>query len=237
MSYSLFKSYLNVEEAKEIRGSLLVMAIPAMAENVLQMLLGISDTAFLGHYDWRIMTAVGTANQVVFIFQAVLVAISTGSMVLLSNSYGANNHRRVDLIAWHAIYLSIAAGLILSFGSFFSDSLLSVLFPSSDSLMQMNGSKYLQIIMAGFPAMSIMIVLGAALRGAADTKSPLIVAAVANVLNVFLDDLWKVWVPRDGCLWGRTCNSLVESRRFSDNYCFAVSKSKNFDVKEAPEIL
>jgi len=75
------------------------MALPAIGENVLQMLLGISDTAFLGHYDWRIMTAVGTANQVVLVFQAVMVAISTGSMVLISNGYGADNRHRVDLIA------------------------------------------------------------------------------------------------------------------------------------------
>ncbi|HNU23893.1 MAG TPA: MATE family efflux transporter, partial [Mesotoga sp.] len=81
MAYSLLKSYLDAGEAKEIRRSLLVMALPAIGENVLQMLLGISDTAFLGHYDWRVMTAVGTANQGVFICQAVLVAISTGSMV------------------------------------------------------------------------------------------------------------------------------------------------------------
>jgi len=99
MVYSLLKSYLNAEETNEIRKSLLVMALPAISENVLQMLLGISDTAFLGHHDWRIMTAVGTANQVVLVFQAVMVAISTGSMVLISNSYGADNRHRVDLIA------------------------------------------------------------------------------------------------------------------------------------------
>ncbi len=187
MAYSLLKSYLDAGEAKEIRRSLLVMALPAIGENVLQMLLGISDTAFLGHYDWRVMTAVGTANQVVFIFQAVLVAISTGSMVLISNSYGARNQHRVNLIAWHAIYLSIVVGLILSVGSLFSGNLLSLLFPSSDAFMQMNGAKYLQTIMVGFPAMSIMVVLGAALRGAGDTRSPLIAAAIANGLNVFLD--------------------------------------------------
>jgi Na+-driven multidrug efflux pump len=78
MHYSLFKSYLQPAEAREIRKTLFTMALPAIGENVLQMLLGISDTAFLGHYDWRIMTAVGTANQVVFIFQAVLVPFLQG---------------------------------------------------------------------------------------------------------------------------------------------------------------
>lgn len=187
MHYSLFKSYLQPAEAREIRKTLFTMALPAIGENVLQMLLGISDTAFLGHYDWRIMTAVGTANQVVFIFQAVLVALSTGSMVLISNSIGAGNKERVNSIAWHAVYLSVVAGVVLSLGSFFSGQLLGLFFPSSDAFMQSNGSQYLGTIMAGFPAMSIMIVLGATLRGAGDTRSPMIVAAVSNVLNVFLD--------------------------------------------------
>jgi Na+-driven multidrug efflux pump len=79
------------------------------------------------------------------------------------------------------------AGVVLSLGSFFSGQLLGLFFPSSDAFMQSNGSQYLGTIMAGFPAMSIMIVLGATLRGAGDTRSPMIVAAVSNVLNVFLD--------------------------------------------------
>ena len=186
MHYSLLKSYLNIDEARDIRKSLLVMALPAIGENVLQMLLGISDTAFLGHYDWRVMTAVGTANQVIFIFQAVLVALSTGSMILVSNSYGAGNRERLNSIAWHAVYLSIGTGIVLSIGSIFSGGLLGLFFPASDEFMLTNGNQYLRIIMAGFPAMSIMIVLGATLRGAGDTKSPLIVAAIANGLNIFL---------------------------------------------------
>ena len=237
MHYSLLKSYLNIDEARDIRKSLLVMALPAIGENVLQMLLGISDTAFLGHYDWRVMTAVGTANQVIFIFQAVLVALSTGSMILVSNSYGAGNRERLNSIAWHAVYLSIGTGIVLSIGSIFSGGLLSLFFPASDEFMLTNGNQYLRIIMAGFPAMSIMIVLGATLRGAGDTKSPLIVAAIANGLNIFLDYgliYGKFGFPEMGAT-GAALATVFSRVVGSVIIVFLLFRNKNLALKRIPQ--
>ena len=106
MKFNPLKNYLSNDEAKEIRKKLLVIALPAIGENILQMLLQVADTAFLGHYDWRLISGVGAANQIVFIFQAVLIAISIGSMVFISNSIGTKNKSLTKEIAWLSIYLA-----------------------------------------------------------------------------------------------------------------------------------
>ncbi|AKI97494.1 MATE family efflux transporter [Kosmotoga pacifica] len=187
MKYSLLKSYLDHNEAVEIRKRLLVIALPAVGENVLQMLLGIADTAFLGHYDWRTIGGVGTANQIIFILQAVLIAISTGTMVFIANSLGANNRRKVDSVAWQAIYLSLVTGIGLAILSVFSSGFINVFFPSAEESLKEIGADYLRIILIGMPGLSFMIIIASALRGAGDTRSPMYAAVVANGLNVFLD--------------------------------------------------
>lgn len=105
MKYSLLNEYLSKNQAREIRKELLALGLPSMAENALQMLLGLVDTAFLGHLSWQAMSGASLANQVLFIFQIILIAASTGVTVLVSNAVGAKNHEMVSRSLWMACIL------------------------------------------------------------------------------------------------------------------------------------
>ncbi len=201
LKYSLFSRYLDIDEKSEIRRKLLVIAMPAIAENLLQMLLGIADTAFLGYYDWRVMTGVSTANQIMFLFRVVMMAIATGAMVFASNATGARNKKLVNSVVWHAIYLSIVFGIVMTLFSFFSEDLLRLFFPGAEEDILVAGGEYLSMVLLGSVGMSIMIVLGFVMRGSGDSKSPMISVLVANILNVFLDYIFiygKLGFPEMG---------------------------------------
>jgi len=186
LKYNLLRNYLPRNEALEIRKSLLVIALPAIGENVLQMIFGIVDTAFLGHYDWRAMTAAGMANQIIFILQAVAMAVAMGVTVLIANSIGAKNEKQIESTTWHAFYLSFSIGLLLSFLSIYSKSLM-ILFPGAQKELISLASDYLKIIFVAGPSFSMMFVLAGVLRGAGDTRSPMVATGIANTLNIFLD--------------------------------------------------
>lgn len=187
MKFNLFKNYLTREEAAEIRKKLIVLALPAIGENILQMLLQVADTAFLGHYDWRLISGVGAANQVIFIFQALLIAISIGSMVFISNSIGSNNSLLTKEIAWLSIYLAAASGILLTCTVILSNNLINWFFPGAEVFVRESAQEYLKIILSGMPGLSFMIIISSTLRGAGDTKSPMIMAFISNVINIFLD--------------------------------------------------
>lgn len=186
LKYNLLKNYLSHDEALEIRKSLLIIALPAIGENVLQMIFGIVDTAFLGHYDWQAMTAAGMANQIVFILQAVAMAVAMGVTVLIANSIGAKNKKQVELITWHAFYLSATIGLVLSFLSFYSKNLM-ILFPGAQKNLIDLSADYLRIIFIAGPSFAMMFILAGLLRGAGNTKAPMIATGIANSINIFLD--------------------------------------------------
>ncbi len=186
LKYSLLKGYLPRSEAKRVAKDLLFLGLPSMAENALQMLLGIVDTAFLGHLSWQAMTGAGLANQLFFVLQVVIVAVSTGVTVLVSNSTGAKNYKNIGNIVWNSIYLAFAWGFLLMGLAPLSRYLLSI-FPKSDPVVFRAAVDYLRIVLLGILGMFFMAVFSAALRGSGDTKTPMFVAAISNLLNIFLD--------------------------------------------------
>lgn len=198
MKYSLLNEYLTKNQVREIRKELLALGLPSMAENALQMLLGLVDTAFLGHLSWQAMSGVSLANQVLFIFQIILIAASTGVTVLVSNAIGAKNHEIVSRSLWNGVYLATIWGLLMMIFVPVVPVILRI-FPNVDPQVYQSGVDYLRIMLFGVLTMSFMGTLGAALRGSGDTKTPMIVAAISNTLNVYLDYIMifgKFGLPR-----------------------------------------
>ncbi|MGJ8454002.1 MATE family efflux transporter [Pseudothermotoga sp. U03pept] len=186
MKYSLLKEYLSKTQKREVRKELLLLGLPSMAENALQMLLGLVDTAFLGHLSWQAMSGVSLANQVFFIFQVVLIAASTGVTVLVSNAVGARNNKMISRSLWNGLYLATIWGLAMMVFVPFIPTILKI-FPNVDQQVYQMSVDYLTVILSGILTMSFMGTLSAALRGSGDTKTPMLVAAISNALNIVLD--------------------------------------------------
>lgn len=186
MKYSLFRVSVEEKELKIISKNLLRLALPSMAENSLQMLFGMVDTAFLGHLSWQAMSGAGLANQLIFVFQVIIVASSVGVNVIVSNATGVNNKRKASSSLWNGIHLCLLWALFLMFLSVFSEKFLRI-FGHVDETVFRYASQYLKTILLGMSSLSLMAVLGAALRGSGDTKTPMFATGLANLLNVFLD--------------------------------------------------
>lgn len=186
MKYSLLRVPVREKELKIISKNLLKLALPSMAENSLQMLFGMVDTAFLGHLSWQAMSGAGLANQLIFVFQVIIVASSVGVNVIVSNATGVNNKRKASSSLWNGIHLCLFWALFLMFLSVFSEKFLKI-FGNVDETVLRYASQYLRTILLGMSSLSLMAVLGAALRGSGDTKTPMFATGFANLLNIFLD--------------------------------------------------
>ncbi|AJC73081.1 multidrug transporter MatE [Pseudothermotoga hypogea DSM 11164 = NBRC 106472] len=186
MKYSLLKHSVRGSELRFISKQLLKLAIPSMAENLLQMLFGMVDTAFLGHLSWQAMSGAGLANQLIFVFQVVVVAAAVGVNVIVSNATGVGNKHKASGSLWNGVHLCLLWSAALMILAPFSSNFLKI-FGNVDSVVFDYASTYLKTILFGMPSMAMMAVLGAALRGSGDTKTPMFVTGIANSLNVFLD--------------------------------------------------
>ncbi|SOC21915.1 putative MATE family efflux protein [Ureibacillus xyleni] len=165
---------------------IIILAIPAVIENFFQTVLGFVDTYFVSKISLSAVSAVGVTNAILAIYFALFMAIGVASNVRIANFLGANLPEKARHISQQSIVIAILFGLFTGVLTLiFAEPLLKLMGIKSDVLEL--GALYFRIV--GIPSifMSLMFVLSAILRGAGDTKSPMYVSIIINILNAILD--------------------------------------------------
>ncbi|HVF99179.1 MAG TPA: MATE family efflux transporter, partial [Chloroflexia bacterium] len=175
---------LTRQDRKEVGRNVFRLAWPAIAENALQTLLGIVDTAVVARLGTAALSGVGASQQLVWVLTTALIAISMGTTVLIARFAGGREREQANAVLKQSIVLSVVMGLLLFPVSFISHPLLSMLGLTPEAAN--DGAVYLSITMTFAVLIVFMFVAGAALRGAGDTRTPMFVTAFINVLNAIL---------------------------------------------------
>ncbi|NJN19455.1 MAG: MATE family efflux transporter [Oscillochloris sp.] len=173
------------KEQRRLRRRVMDLAGPVIGENLLQTLLGITDSILVAGLGVVALGGVGAALQVIFVLTAALSGLSVGASVLVSQAFGAGKladagSRARQALIW-SVVISLPLGLI---GIPLSPAIISLfgLPPATDII----ASEYLTITIGGSSALTIMLLAGGVLRGANDSRTPMVVTLWSNVLNVGL---------------------------------------------------
>ena len=175
-------------EAKAVERRVLGLAWPVIGENFLETLLGIVDTWLVSSLGAIALAGVGTAIQFMFFIISALSAISVGSAVLVAQSVGARNLVRAGNLAKQSLVWSLILSVPLSLIGFFNAHTLVGLFGMESAVNEI-GAAYLQVTMGTVVVLVMLIIGGGVLRGAGDSRTPMLVTALANVINVGLSYL------------------------------------------------
>ncbi|HYP41830.1 MAG TPA: MATE family efflux transporter [Chloroflexia bacterium] len=175
---------LTPEDRRAVGRNVFRLAWPAIAENALQTLLGIVDTAVVARLGTAALSGVGASHQLIWVLTTALIAISMGTTVLIARFTGAGQKERANAVLKQSLLLALVLGLALTPIAFFSHPILSMLGLTPAAVN--DGATYLSITMIFAVLIILMFVAGAALRGAGDTKTPMYVTAFINVINAVL---------------------------------------------------
>jgi putative MATE family efflux protein len=170
----------------EMRSKIFRMVWPVTIESILQMAVSMVSSALLGHVSSVAVGAVGLGRRVTQLVWGVFAAIGTGTTVMVARSVGAGDRAEAGHYAEQAFFLTL--GLVLTFACIafaFAEPLLVLLYDAAGDLLQA-GTLYLRIVVWGVPFMSVMQVTSAIMRGAGNTRVPMLVAMVINIINVGL---------------------------------------------------
>jgi MATE family multidrug resistance protein len=168
---------------REIRRDVLRLALPAMGEQMLSMMVGIVDTFLVGHLGSSPLAAVGLANQWIFMAMTLFGAIATGSTALIARFIGAQDPEQADQVLRQSMLLAAAIGLIATtLGLLFAPAAV-VLLGAEGDVIQLS-TDYLRVVSGIFFFSTLMFVGNASLRGAGDTRTPLFIMLVVNAINV-----------------------------------------------------
>lgn len=170
---------------KSIPRSLYALAWPAFAENVLQTALGVVSLLLVGQLGTEAVAAVGLANQIYFLAVTILMGWSIGTTALVARQTGAGQSAQAGAIASQSLLIAGAAGLAMAVVAYPLARTAMLTAGASASVADV-GEPFLQWIAFSIPGIALMLVGGGALRGGGDTRTPMYVTGVANVINIAL---------------------------------------------------
>jgi putative MATE family efflux protein len=165
---------------------LLWLALPVLAEHVLHMVVGLTDTYLANHLpgDAAAATAaVGTVSYVLWFTGLMVGAIGTGSTAIIARAVGARHRRLANSVCGQSVTAAAAFGVLLA----------ALIYVAAEPIVKLTGLSpaaqgfaltYLRMLAVSLPFSTIMFVANACLRGAGDTVTPAIAMIVVDVVNV-----------------------------------------------------
>ena len=161
------------------------LAWPPIVGNLLFASVGVISIKAVGTLGAEAVAAVGTGQRMVWVFQALLMAVMTGTTALVARAVGSKNMIEAAHVTRLAIGVSIALSLVTT--------LVIVLFAEKfigifglDPVAQELAVTYLTISILFIPFMAIGMVIGAALRAAGDVKTPMYIGIFTNIIAIYL---------------------------------------------------
>lgn len=95
------------------RKKILSLALPSMAENILQMLMGIIDNYLAAQIGLTAVSGIAIANNILTIYQALFIALGAAVSSLIARSIGEQNHSKEINYMANAILVTGALSVVL----------------------------------------------------------------------------------------------------------------------------
>jgi putative MATE family efflux protein len=179
-----------------LRRDVLLLALPAVGEQVLNTLVGLADTFLVGHlneqtaaklgYDSAAALAgVGLANQMVWLITVLFMAVSVGSTALIARARGANDIASANHTLRQSIIVGLAMGLVATVVGLTCATPFMQLLGAGPEVLPL-GTTFMQIASLTFIPAALLFIGTATLRGMGDMRTPLYVMLGVNGVNIAL---------------------------------------------------
>ena len=168
---------------------ILYLAIPAVGEMTLYMMIWIFDTMMIGKYGGQLaVSSVGLSTEIIYSFFNIIIAVgvSTALTSLVSRAIGSKDYKKAEIIANAGIKIAVVLALIFfSLLFFVPDKILNLAGATKEMLPL--ATRYAKISSFSFFLLTLSSTTNGVFRGVKDTKTSLYVAGSINIVNLFLD--------------------------------------------------
>ncbi|HGD6168525.1 TPA: MATE family efflux transporter [Streptococcus agalactiae] len=161
------------------------LAIPAMIENILQMLMGVVDNYLVAQLGVVAVSGVSVANNIITVYQAIFIALGASIASLLAKSLAGSEKDDAILVCSQAIFLTLLIGAVLGIISIVFGQTFFKLLGTTKSVAQVGGL-YLAIVGGGVVTLGMLTTLGSFLRVQGQPRLPMYVSIFVNFLNAVL---------------------------------------------------
>ena len=181
----------DLTQGKEGR-NIFRFAIPMLVGHMFQQLYTFVDQIIVGRFLGKeALASVGASFPILFTLIALIIGISAGGTIVISQYFGAKNYSKVKrAIDTIFIILAIFAVLMTVVGLSFSKQIFRLIQLPEELIPTAN--TYFSIYVSGLVVFFGYNGVAAVLRGMGDSVTPLYFLVLATVLNIGLDLLFIV---------------------------------------------
>ncbi len=181
------KQYIKTRQKLII--SILIIAGPAILEMALNTMLMVADTLMIGRMVGKeAISAVGIVNSIFFLLIFVFSSFNTGSIALISRSYGEKNMDRANKVANNNLSLNLLIGIVITIAALLARDVLFMPYDITSDVLN-SAKSYYQIVLVGMIFQFGSFAFASTSRGVEDTRTPMYITGLANVINIIFNYL------------------------------------------------
>lgn len=166
--------------------SVWALAWPVTLAMLSESLVGLVDMLMVAKLGATAVAAVGTGGQILSAAMVTMTAVGTGTMALVARHVGAGEFEEAEHVHGQSILVGFlgSAAMILPI-VYFAAPLVGLF--GVEPEVASAGASYTRLVMLSIPVATTLFVVGSAQRAAGDTRTPLWIGVIVNILNVFLN--------------------------------------------------
>ena len=140
---------------------IMALALPAMIENFLQMLMGFVDNFLVAQVGIVAVSGVSVANNIMAIYQALMIALGSAVASLIAKKLGQKDEKAVQQTSWDSLLLTAVLTFCLGLYSIFAGPATLSLLGTQKDVAQTGGSYQFSVTSYGlrggqkFPCMLV----------------------------------------------------------------------------------
>ena len=178
------KPFLN----RTMIATILTLAWPTMLEQLMQTAVQYIDTAMVGALGTQATAAVGATTTVNWLIGSSVSALGVGFLSFIAQAYGANDRKAASRAVMQAVLVTLFTGTVFTAVTLGLSGVIPVWMQVDPSIRTLAGQYFFILYLPMLPRTASMI-FGTVLRAAGDTKSPMKIGILVNLVNVVLNYL------------------------------------------------
>ena len=172
-----------------IISSLLSLAGPIIAANILQSAYQLIDTFWLGRLGADAVAAVSLSFPLLFLVLSLGAGLTLAGTVMVARYKGAENQQMVDFSSSQSVFLIFLTSILLAVLSYFAAGPLMKIIGAGPDIIE-DAITYFKMSSIGFVFLFLFFIFQSLMRGIGNVMLPVYIVLSTVILNAVLDPLF-----------------------------------------------
>ncbi len=162
-----------------------MISIPIVIEQSFMVLMGIISSVMVASKGAVASSAVNIVDSLSVFIMALFSALTVGGTIVVGQYVGKKDHEKATEAAAQSVFLTLVISLTVFFILLiFRYPIIKAMLGNSDMALYQSTMDFFFIVNFSFPVMTMTQSCFAILRGTGDTRTPMFISLIMNIINV-----------------------------------------------------